>query len=382
MSLLRSQCTLSPSLDLGADKAICPGDALILSAGDGYLTYAWSNGATVPSTLVNTSGAYVVVVQDSNGCFGSDTVIVAQAPAAELELGPDLALCINDSAQLHATPGAWAYLWNDNTTDQDLWVYTSGTYVCTILNEFACSATDSVHVAYYAYPPVINFSLGIAFCEGDSGALVAPEGFASYLWSNGMTGSAIVVVDGGDYTVEVRNVAGCATTSMPITVLVNALPERPVISGGLSGLLASGGGTYAWYFNGDLIAGATSASLVPAQTGTYAVEVTNAAGCLSERSENFEVVFQLMAEDIVQVFSPDGDGINDQFYIHNLSSFPQNTLKVMNRWGNEVFAAKPYLGDWNGNSANGQPLPVGTYYYRLEAGDGSQTLTGSVHIAR
>ncbi|MBW1298793.1 DUF7507 domain-containing protein [Aquimarina litoralis] len=74
--------------------------------------------------------------------------------------------------------------------------------------------------------------------------------------------------------------------------------------------------------------------------------------------------------------SPNGDGINDEFRIVGLSSFPDNTLRIYNRWGVEVFGEDGYeqpgvelfRGISNGRATISQKneLPVGTYYYVLE----------------
>ena len=74
--------------------------------------------------------------------------------------------------------------------------------------------------------------------------------------------------------------------------------------------------------------------------------------------------------------SPNGDGINDEFRIVGLDAFPNNTLRIYNRWGVQVFEEdgyeqpgfEPFIGISNGRvtiSAN-EELPVGTYYYVLE----------------
>jgi gliding motility-associated-like protein len=88
-----------------------------------------------------------------------------------------------------------------------------------------------------------------------------------------------------------------------------------------------------------------------------------------------------------QGFSPDGNGINDTYVIQNIEDYPNNTFRVYNRWGNAVFQASPYQNNWDGTSTEGvtiggNVLPVGTYFYFLELGDGSDPLTGYIYINR
>ncbi|NRD20649.1 gliding motility-associated C-terminal domain-containing protein, partial [Winogradskyella eckloniae] len=91
---------------------------------------------------------------------------------------------------------------------------------------------------------------------------------------------------------------------------------------------------------------------------------------------------------IYNEFSPDGDGINETFVIDCIERFPENKLEVYNRWGNIVYTANGYLNDWTGIS-NGRAvinqsdeLPVGTYYYVLDLGDGSDPRVGWLYINR
>ncbi len=87
-------------------------------------------------------------------------------------------------------------------------------------------------------------------------------------------------------------------------------------------------------------------------------------------------------------FSPDGDGVNENFVIDCLERFPNNKLEVYNRWGNVVYSTKNYQNDWQGTT-NGRvvinqsdELPVGTYYYVLDLGDGSEPKVGWLYINR
>ncbi|NAY92641.1 DUF11 domain-containing protein [Muricauda sp. JGD-17] len=91
---------------------------------------------------------------------------------------------------------------------------------------------------------------------------------------------------------------------------------------------------------------------------------------------------------IYNEFSPNGDGVNDFFKIDCISRFPNNRLQVYNRWGNIVYEKRGYGNDWdgiaNGRAAvqKGDLLPVGTYYYILELGDGSEPKTDWLYINR
>ncbi|MBL1410490.1 T9SS type B sorting domain-containing protein [Sphingobacterium faecale] len=74
---------------------------------------------------------------------------------------------------------------------------------------------------------------------------------------------------------------------------------------------------------------------------------------------------------IPNVFTPNGDGDNDTFFILGLELFKNAELRVFNRLGNEVYRADNYRNDWNG-----QGLNDGTYFYYLKFEDE----TGQTHV--
>lgn len=87
-------------------------------------------------------------------------------------------------------------------------------------------------------------------------------------------------------------------------------------------------------------------------------------------------------------FSPNGDGVNDYFKIECIETYPNNLLQVFNRWGNIVFETRSYKNDWDG-TPNGRAmvqkekqLPVGTYFYLLDLGDGSKPRTDWLYLNR
>ena len=91
---------------------------------------------------------------------------------------------------------------------------------------------------------------------------------------------------------------------------------------------------------------------------------------------------------IFNEFSPNGDGVNDTFVINGIEDYPNSSLEVYNRWGNIVYKTRNYRNDWGGIS-NGratintqEELPIGTYYYVLDLGNGSKPKVGGLYIIR
>jgi len=84
---------------------------------------------------------------------------------------------------------------------------------------------------------------------------------------------------------------------------------------------------------------------------------------------------------IPNVFTPNGDGINDVWTIKSLNDFPGCTVSVYNRYGNLVYHSNGYPKPWDG-TYNGAQLPVGTYYYIIDTKDNMKPLAGPVTILR
>jgi gliding motility-associated-like protein/uncharacterized repeat protein (TIGR01451 family) len=91
--------------------------------------------------------------------------------------------------------------------------------------------------------------------------------------------------------------------------------------------------------------------------------------------------------NIPEGFSPNGDGINDFIIIRGIDYYPENSIVIFNRWGIKVYEASPYKNDWDGRSirglrVGGDELPVGTYFYLLDLGDGSKVIKGTFYLNR
>ncbi|MFS4456786.1 Ig-like domain-containing protein [Maribacter sp. 2304DJ31-5] len=125
--------------------------------------------------------------------------------------------------------------------------------------------------------------------------------------------------------------------------------------------------------------------------GNYANDDSNGDGIpnyldsdLGEQAENVKVI---------NVITPNGDNVHDVLRIDGLENYPNNTLKIYNRWGVSVFTTRAY--NTNGNVFDGtsqgrvtvnedNKLPVGTYFYILDYEDNGamKTLTGYIYINR
>jgi gliding motility-associated-like protein len=76
------------------------------------------------------------------------------------------------------------------------------------------------------------------------------------------------------------------------------------------------------------------------------------------------------------VFSPNGDGENDALVFAGAQYYPNTSLKVYNRWGQEVYSSGNYKNTWHGTD-----MPEGTYFYILKLTTGKE-YTGHVTLLR
>jgi len=92
---------------------------------------------------------------------------------------------------------------------------------------------------------------------------------------------------------------------------------------------------------------------------------------------------------VSQGFSPNGDGNNDTWYIKGIEGYPNNIVKVFDRWGLQVYQKSGYentIAPWDGRGNVGQMagklVDRGTYFYTLELGGGLKRLEGYVVVIR
>lgn len=86
---------------------------------------------------------------------------------------------------------------------------------------------------------------------------------------------------------------------------------------------------------------------------------------------------------IPSAYTPNGDGINDEWELKNIDKFPNCMVRITTREGVEIFASEGYRVMWEGFDANGKPLPNDTYRYSIDLnGDGTDVRQGKVTIFR
>lgn len=105
-------------------------------------------------------------------------------------------------------------------------------------------------------------------------------------------------------------------------------------------------------------------------TGDYDVVIYGGNGCIYQ-----EIIFVGLDSDencLLKFYSgitPNGDNKNDSWIIDNIEQFPENTVQIFNRWGQQVWWGENYDNSevvWKGNNGNkdeGVELSSATYFY-------------------
>ena len=98
----------------------------------------------------------------------------------------------------------------------------------------------------------------------------------------------------------------------------------------------------------------------------------------------FSKVVEVQGYDVINLFSPNDDQINDLFHFQD-QLLDELYVEIYNRWGKRVYHWQGPQGFWDGKGYNSELLPEGVYFFVMEAvgKDGSEyTEKGSVTLVR
>ena len=139
--------------------------------------------------------------------------------------------------------------------------------------------------------------------------------------------------------------------------------------------------TYNWYFEGGTsLSNTTDVEFTTLQTQVLVYEITH-GGCRSIAKADITVYKSI---SVPEVFTPNGDGINDNWVIVGLETYKKYDLKVFNRWGNLIHrGTNSSDGVWDGTNMLGMDVSDAVYYYILDLNENDKpVLRGNVTIVR
>ncbi|MDQ3046830.1 MAG: gliding motility-associated C-terminal domain-containing protein [Bacteroidota bacterium] len=164
--------------------------------------------------------------------------------------------------------------------------------------------------------------------------------------------------------------------------IVSAGSDTTLLPGASVTLNGSGSGTPSW----SPTTGLDNPMLfnpvaTPSITTNYMLTVTDGNGCMNTDAVLITVILPEFSGVVTTLFTPNGDGINEFWFIPEILNYPDNEVIVFNIYGQQVYSQKEYKNDWAG-TYNGKPLPDGTYYFVLRFTENEKVLKGSLDILR
>ncbi|MEM9680422.1 MAG: gliding motility-associated C-terminal domain-containing protein [Bacteroidota bacterium] len=352
-----------PLLNLGNDTTLCEGTSLTLSADNNhFVNFLWQDGSIGSTKTITQQGTYWIEAQTVEGCSASDTINVSY-DGLSFNLGNDTTLCEGASLTIgQSFLNATSYLWQDGTTTPTYQIESSGLYIQEVLFDDGCSFTDSINVDY-VNSTLFDIGQDTSLCVGDSVLIGYEFPGANYLWENGLQEPYRWVNQSGLYVQELI-LDNCSRLDSILIDFVDLLTielgEDTTICQGESLFLEvdPSGTSYTWQDS------TSNPYLIVQDSGLYAVTVSNDA-CVVKDSLFVEVLdCSICNLYIPNVFSPNGDGVNDFFQVYSNCLFDYYELKIFNRWGALLYEGNHISSRWDGRFRN-EDAPVDVYTYFL-----------------
>jgi len=236
---------------------------------------------------------------------------------------------------------------------------------------YNCEVSDSMIVRLISPHLPVNLGADTFLCPNKTIILIAGLGFKNYHWQDGSTTSSYLVKDTGLYHIATTDSCNNITSDSIIIKTVNynfniGFDKDLCLYDTASIILPSELSDYKWQpsvttnlFNNTL-------KLFPTQTTIYTVNGEIFKGCALEDKILIKVTDCSTRLQIPNVFSPNNDGINDTWQIEKIDNLKILNISIFDRSGQEVFHSKNQQFIWNG-LLNNKKLPIGTYYWILEA---------------
>ncbi len=386
LSATQSQINVNCNAGNNASATVTP------AGGTAPYTYSW-NTSPVQNTQTASNliaGSYQCTVTDSHGCTTTVPFTITQPTALALSSTHVNVLCNggnngNATATTSGGTSPYTYAWNTSPVQntQTASNLSAGNYTVTVTDSHGCTKQSPVTITQ---PAALTYSVNgnDSICKGTYTLLAASANGGTpaytYVWNPGPHSGTSFSVNPSTstiYTVSITDANGCASSNQTFNVHVLPSPNAlfDTASTGMYGSLFAftdlstpSVTITSWHWNfGDGSSGSTQQNPIHTFPGAGTYTVTEVAynqfGC----PDTF-LLSVIIGEGILipNVFTPDGNGQNDVWYIPN-SGMKEFHVEIFDRWGAKVWQATADEIRWDGHSSAGKLLSDGTYYFVLHA---------------
>jgi gliding motility-associated-like protein len=265
----------------------------------------------------------------------------------------------NDMIIANITVGYWDYGISAAPDGTEVYVTNGTSNVVSAIN----TSTNSI---IFGIP--LTSSLGF----GDYGLTISPDGRHVYVIND--YDNNVSVIDAASGSVEATINVG----REPEGISVSADNKRIYVTNANDGTVSVIDAAT------NTVISTVAVGASPASLGNF---ISKGTGC-SGQPVTFTItvnpagpVITPGAVVVPNTFTPNGDGINDNWDIKNISLYPNCTVQIYNRYGENVYSSVGYGSPWDG-TYKGSGLPTGTYYYVINLKDNGKPLSGFVAIVR
>ncbi len=272
--------------------AVCNGQLAQLTTTFAYVSYDWSNGATVSTNdtaMVPASPpSYTVTVVDQNGCVLTSAPFTVNNFNFAISVTGIQPFCagqsINVTAGTNNATQVPSYAWSNSATTSAINLTSGGTYTVTLTYPNGCTSDTTVTVAPPNPLPTPTVTGPLFTCGTTPTTLtVSPiTAGSTYVWAGTSSTNSSISVLSGNYSLTETNANGCVGNS-PVYQVTNQNPLVTIQNntrfcpGASINLTANptipGGANYFWSNN------ATTQSITVFNSGVYSVTVSYSNGC-------------------------------------------------------------------------------------------------------
>ena len=364
--------------------------------------YNWNNGQSEATASNLVSGNYMVTVTDEHNCTASATIYVSQPDALRINSSVKNASCLGSCDGqiaieiIGGTPN-YAYRWNIGYDMAVLEELCDGTYSLTVTDANGCITSGSFNIVQPAAILASATGIDVSCYGGDDGKITVnvSGGNEPYRYSltefmtQSSTFNVLENLSAGEHTVYITDAKGC-------TARANAIigsPDRISVGYQIVDVsckeatdgeihITAEGGHPPFYITTDKESNKPldeNASVTGLGSGIYHLVVSDESGCTYSLKNVRIPDNPTECLHVPNVFTPNGDGINDTWEISNIRMYPDAKVFVFNRWGQKLYEGDGTSEYWNGEY-RGKLVPAGTYFFVVNIGEGYNTYSGPLSI--